>query len=245
MSGALVPQPPQFPVRSPRVFFLRRGHPYHRPYSPLSAGIAQQHRQQLVTIQPVGLGAPRAAVHFNARRIHHDVVDTVFDEPAVQPEAVAPGLIAAAHARLRRKRATRLGLGDALEQRRGVPCRQRIAAWTARAVAQRQLPIFLTQFERHVQLARFYRMLSLKGCSRRIHFVLLPLNRVGRTPVLTKGGKSRTALHSIFDVSAERHEIAERYANGAAYPDLVLSHAAYLCAWRPGKEAPRASRRRR
>src|SRR6202521_1238836 len=184
-------------MRPPRVFFLRRGHPHHRPYPSFSTGIAQQHRQQLVAIQPVGLGAPSAAVDFNARRIHHDVVDTVFDEPAVQPEAITPRLIAAAHARLRRQPATRLGLGDALEQRRGVPCRHRIAAWTARAVAQRQLPMLLTPFEGHVQLARFYRMLSLKGCSSRIHFVLLPSNRVGRTLVLTQGGKSRTALHSI------------------------------------------------
>ncbi len=163
--------------------------------------VANQHREQLVTVQPVGLGAPRAAIDFDARRIHHDVVDTVRDEPAVQPEAVAPGLITAAHARLRRQPAARLGLGNALEQRRGVPCRHRIAARAAHAVAQRQLPILLTQFERHVQLARFYRMLSLKGCSRRIHFALLPLNRVGRTLVLTQGGKSRTALHSICDSS--------------------------------------------
>ncbi len=193
-----MPQSPQFPVHSPRVFLLRRGHPHHRPHPALARVVANQHREQLVTVQPVGLGPPRAAVDFNARRIHHDVVDTLLDEPAVQPEAVAPGLIAAMHARLRRKPATRLGLGDALEQRRGVPCRYRIAARAARPVAQRQLPILLTQFEGHVQLARFYRMLSLKGCSRRIHFALLPLNRVGRTLVLTQGGKSRTALHSIF-----------------------------------------------
>src|ERR1700676_2751060 len=163
MSSALLPQPPQFPMRPPRVFLLRRRYPHHRPHSTLASAVANQHCQQLVAVQPVGLGAPRAAIDFNARRIHYDVVDTVFDEPAVQPEAVPPGLIAAAHARLRRQPATRLGLGDALEQRRGVPCRHRIAARAAHPVAQRQLPMLLTQFEGHVQLARFYRMLSLKG----------------------------------------------------------------------------------
>ena len=44
------------------------------------------------------------------------------------------------------------------KQGRGVPCRHRIAARAARAIAQRQFPMLLTQFEGHVQLARFYRM---------------------------------------------------------------------------------------
>jgi hypothetical protein len=197
-----VPQPPEFPVCPPRVFLLRRGHPHHRPHPRLVRVVANQHREQLVAVQPVSLGAPRAAVDFNARRIHHDVVDTVRDQPAVQPEAVAPGLITAVHARVRRNRAARLGLGDAFKQRRRVPCAYRIATWPACPVAQRQFPILLTQFKGHVQRARFYRMLSLKGRSSRIHFALLPLNRVGRTLVLTQGGKSRTALHSILPVNS-------------------------------------------
>jgi len=122
---------------------------------------------------------------------------------------------------------------DALEQRRSVPCRHRIAARAAYAVAQRQFPILLTQFEGHVQLARFYRMLSLKGCSSRIHFALLPLNRVGGTLVLTQGGKSRTALHSISRPEAEvgkRPPIWQSISGSIAPPAAKNSSA--CCPWR-------------
>jgi hypothetical protein len=41
--------------------------------------VAQQHRQQLVAIEPVGLGAPGVPVHFDAGRVDHDVVDALLN----------------------------------------------------------------------------------------------------------------------------------------------------------------------
>src|SRR5262249_48166107 len=116
-----MPQPLQFPVHSSRVLLLRRGPPQHRPSPTLARVVANQHRQQLVTVQSVGLHSPRPAVHFDARRIHHHVVDTLFDKPTVQPEAVAPRLVTAVHIRLRAQPAARLGLGDAFTHSRRVP----------------------------------------------------------------------------------------------------------------------------
>src|SRR5215470_12470278 len=111
----------------------------------------------------------------------------------MQPEAIASGLVTAVYSRFGRKPAARLGLGDALEQRRGLACRHRVVARAACPVAQRQFPVLLTQFEGHVQLACFSRMLSLKGCSRCIHFGPPSSNRVDRTLVLTQRGPTTSS----------------------------------------------------
>ena len=99
--GALVHQPRQFAVRAARVFVLGRRLVQHRPHT-LAGVVAQQHRQQLVAIEPIGLGAPGAPVHLDARGVDHDVVDALLDQPAVQPPAVAAGLVAGVHLGLRR-----------------------------------------------------------------------------------------------------------------------------------------------
>jgi len=65
-----MPQPLEFPVHAPRVFLLLRGHPHDRPHAALTGYVAHQHPQQLVAVQPIGLGTPRAAIHFDAGGIH-------------------------------------------------------------------------------------------------------------------------------------------------------------------------------
>src|SRR5678810_169358 len=80
-------------MRAARVFVLGRGLMHHRPNA-LAAVMAQQHRQQLVAIEAVGLGPLGASVHFDAGGVDHDVVDTLLDQPAVQPPAVAAGFVA-------------------------------------------------------------------------------------------------------------------------------------------------------
>ena len=67
MGNALMHQPRYFPMRATRILLLRRGLVHHRPHAPLPAVVAQQQRQQLVGVEPIGLGALGTPVHFNAR----------------------------------------------------------------------------------------------------------------------------------------------------------------------------------
>jgi hypothetical protein len=77
---ALVHQPGQFAVRAARVFVLGPRLVRHRPHT-LPCVVAQRHRQQLVAIEPVGLGTPRAPVYLDAGGVDHDVGDALLDQP--------------------------------------------------------------------------------------------------------------------------------------------------------------------
>jgi len=59
--------------------------------------VSDEHGQQLVRIQPIGLGLPCPAVHFDARGIHDDVADAELAQPSMEPPAVATGLVDAVH----------------------------------------------------------------------------------------------------------------------------------------------------
>jgi len=67
MRDALMHQPRYFPVRATCIPLLCRGLVHYRPHAPLPAVVAQQQRQQLVGVEPIGLGALGTPVHFNAR----------------------------------------------------------------------------------------------------------------------------------------------------------------------------------
>src|SRR2546428_7129755 len=116
MRGLLLRQSCQLAVRAPRVFILSRRLVQHRPHA-LACTVAQQHRQQLVAIEPVGLGAPGVPVHFDAGGVDHDVVDALLGQPAVQPPAVPAGFVAGIHLGLRLELAALPGLAYALHHR--------------------------------------------------------------------------------------------------------------------------------
>jgi hypothetical protein len=82
--NALVQQPCQFAVRAALVFGFGARFVQYRPHA-LTGMVAQQHRQQLVAVQAIGLGASGPPVHLDARGVDHDVVDALLDKPAVQP----------------------------------------------------------------------------------------------------------------------------------------------------------------
>ena len=48
------------------VFFLHTGDPDNTPYLPFSRGVAQEHREPLLHLEPIGLGPPVTAIHCNA-----------------------------------------------------------------------------------------------------------------------------------------------------------------------------------
>jgi hypothetical protein len=90
--------------------------------------VAQQHRQQLATVEAIGLGPPGPAIDFDAGRVHHDVVDTLRKKPAVQPEAVAARFVATAHHSIAHQTTARLGLGDRVQHRPLIARVHRVAA---------------------------------------------------------------------------------------------------------------------
>jgi hypothetical protein len=95
--------------------------------------VAQQHRQQLVAIDPVGLCTSGAPVDFDARRVDHDVVDALTDQPPMQPPTVAAGLVARMQRELRAVSRARARLGHAIKNRSGVASVDAIPARTATA----------------------------------------------------------------------------------------------------------------
>jgi hypothetical protein len=60
--GMLLAQAFELAVQAPVVLLLGRGNACHRPHAPLARVIAHEHRQQLVAVKPVCLGAARTAV---------------------------------------------------------------------------------------------------------------------------------------------------------------------------------------
>src|SRR3712207_1540299 len=91
---ALDDQPLALAVRPPRVFPLRRGHPHHVAGGAIAAPPGDQRPQQHRRVQPVGLGAPRLAVHLQAAGVHHPAADPLRGEAPLQPEPVVAGLVA-------------------------------------------------------------------------------------------------------------------------------------------------------
>src|SRR5215510_12508768 len=147
MSIALLGQPRDFPVRAARIFLLRGGLVQHRPHTPLAAVVAQQQPQQLVAIEPIGLGAFGTPVDLDARGVDHDAVDPLLAQPPVQPPAVAAGFVAAVYLRLGIEPATRLGLAYALQNRGSIARAHAVPTRAAAAIAYRQLPALVAQLE--------------------------------------------------------------------------------------------------
>ncbi|WP_244504062.1 hypothetical protein [Variovorax sp. CF079] len=173
VGGALLRQPGELAVRAARVFVLGRGLMHHRPHT-LAAMMAQQHRQQLVAIEPVGLGPPGVSVHLDAGGVDHDVVHTLLDQPAVQPPAVAACFVARVHLGLRRELAALSGLADAVRNCGRVAGVHVVPARAAVAIARCHLPGLVAELEARVQLALDRRILTLWDCLGCRHFHLLP-----------------------------------------------------------------------
>jgi hypothetical protein len=63
---------------------------------------AHQHGDQLPRVEPIGLRPSLPPIHFDRRRIDHDVGNAARQQGAMHPEAVTAGLIAT-HDRCRRR----------------------------------------------------------------------------------------------------------------------------------------------
>jgi hypothetical protein len=116
------------------VFLAFGGLAQYRPHA-LAVMVPHQHRLQLVAIESVGLGTPRAPVDLDAGSIDHDVVHAQLSEPAVKPPAVASGFVAAVHPRTRRCLEPLAGAHDAVGGCRLVASGHRVTAHATATVA--------------------------------------------------------------------------------------------------------------
>src|SRR6478735_6709752 len=121
-------QAPQLSVQAPLVFLLHTGHAYHPPHALLPARIAHQHLVELGHIQRITLGPPRTPVDLDARGVHYHVLDALLAQPAMQPEPVASGLVAAQHTHCALQPAALLSLLNKLQQRAAIPGCYRMSA---------------------------------------------------------------------------------------------------------------------
>src|SRR5262249_56623807 len=64
----------------------------------------------------VALGPPLAPIDLNGCRVDDDVGDALASEPAMQPEAIAAGLVTTHDGRIRAQAEAALGPGNLLEQ---------------------------------------------------------------------------------------------------------------------------------
>ena len=85
----------QFTVELPAVFLVHTRYAYHTPHLLFACDIAQQHRQELGDIKPIGLGPALAPIDLNTSGIDDVVLDAMRHQVAVQPESVAARLVAA------------------------------------------------------------------------------------------------------------------------------------------------------
>jgi hypothetical protein len=132
--------------------------------------MSNEHRQQLVSVEAIVLGTPRAPVDFDAGGVHHDAVDALLEQPSVQPPAVSPGFVAAVYLGLLRQPEAALGLAQTLGDRRRIARIDAVAAGVALAVARSDLPLLVAQLKAAVQLAVRGRILASKDCLGRRHF---------------------------------------------------------------------------
>src|SRR5437899_6546508 len=126
----------------------------------LARVMANEHRQQLVGIQPIGLGSPCASIDLDACRINHDVVNAQLAQPAVQPPAVAPGLVTAVHLGPSASLESRCGLDDAICHGSCIAGADGIATDAVPAIADADLPLLVAELEAHVQIALLRHMLA-------------------------------------------------------------------------------------
>src|SRR5215831_6809948 len=82
-------------VELPAVFFIHARYAYHTPHLLLAGAVAQEHRQELADIEPVGLRPALAPIDLNTGGIDDVVLDAMRDQGAVEPEAIAASLVTA------------------------------------------------------------------------------------------------------------------------------------------------------
>jgi hypothetical protein len=138
----------QFAVDLAAILLDTRRDVHDTPHLRLATLSADEHRHQLPRIQPIGLRSAAAPIDFDARGVDDPIRDPAAYQIPMQPEAVPPGLIAAAHRRGRRQAEVRfrsrdLGL-EPFERSRWELATQR---WLIHRAGHREDPLRVAELE--------------------------------------------------------------------------------------------------
>ena len=137
------------------VLVLGRRHVDHLPDVPLAVMITDEHAEQLGDVDGIALGAAGAAVDLDTGGVDDRVVDAARDEEAMEPEAVAAGLIAGADGGVIGQPEAAAGAVDLSAERAEVAGRDRDAARRqGRRGAEGQPPGGPAQLEGQVERRR-------------------------------------------------------------------------------------------
>ena len=87
-------------MQLPRILVGYTRHAHDAPAPPVPRVKPGQQRQQPAQVELIRLTPPRAAIHLNARRVHHVIGHAVRQQKAVQPETIPTRFIATDHRRV-------------------------------------------------------------------------------------------------------------------------------------------------
>jgi hypothetical protein len=84
----------QLTVHVPLILVSGIRHLDGAPHLRLAFPAANEQSDQADGVQTVGLGTPGAPIHLDTRRVDDHTVDTLVMQEAMEPEAIASGLVA-------------------------------------------------------------------------------------------------------------------------------------------------------
>src|SRR6516165_1038088 len=116
LSGAFLFQPQKLAVQLLSVLGLYARYMHHAPQLVFPQAVPNQHPQQLLYIEPIGLGTTSPAIHLNTGGIHDVVLNSQREQKSVQPKTITPCFITAHHFCLATQTKTLLGSLDLLSQ---------------------------------------------------------------------------------------------------------------------------------
>ena len=168
----------QLAVQMALIFGGQAGDLHDAPHAGLTAVVAQEHGDQLLDVEAIGLGVLAATTDLDAGGIYDQVGDVLAFEKAVQPEAVPAGFVAAHHRCSSGQAEPLLGQRDLLLERGRVASGDlALPRGLAEADREAQLPVLVAQLEGQVE-GRLW--VTLCGVDRGFHGTLLSARQLTR-----------------------------------------------------------------
>src|SRR4029453_4791289 len=122
----------EFTMELPTVFLLDAGYTHHTPHLLLACQVAQEHRQEVVNVQPIRLRPAVAPIDLNTRGVDDMVHDALRYQVTVQPEPITPSLVATHDVCVLRQAKALLRPGDLLLESLDITSGDRPFAWLLR-----------------------------------------------------------------------------------------------------------------
>ncbi len=134
------------------ILGLHGWNPNHTPHAPFSGLVPDQHSEQFLPVQPIGLHPALAPVHFDACRIHDEALNALGLQPPMEPEALPARLVAGHDPHLSLQPEPPLRILDLSENcapvsRSYLP----LPGFTTHTSSHGESPVEIVQFEGYVQ----------------------------------------------------------------------------------------------